>query len=345
MLYLTYRPTTIQELDTAQVRTQITAVLSADTIPHALLLTGQKGMGKTSVARIIAKAVNCLQNKFAGIGASIEPCNSCNNCESIDTNSNTDVIEQDAASNRGIDDIKELTKEAGLMPMQGRYRVFIIDECHMITTEGFNALLKTLEEPPKSALFILATTNKEKVPKTIISRCVTVNFAKATESDIVGMLSKIAKKEKLDLGADLLQTIAESSDSSYRDATKLLEQVSMQGLKTRDDMLKLVGISNSISLITILSTKPLKDALQYIEDFGNNEGSIKELITKTLYELHSLLLVKNGIGKDTGAIDMTTKQIAILIKLLHSAFEQLRYAPIENLPLQVAIAEYYQSKS
>ena len=159
MFYLKYRPQTIGEIDNTRVKELLRKILESDTLPHAFLFVGQKGTGKTSAARIFAKAINCLNNKFAKKTKSTEPCNECKNCRSIKNSSFTDVLELDAASNRGIEEIKNLIRETAFFPMAGRYRVFIIDEAHMITRDGFNALLKTLEEPPDSAVFILATTN------------------------------------------------------------------------------------------------------------------------------------------------------------------------------------------
>ncbi|MDO8741632.1 MAG: DNA polymerase III subunit gamma/tau, partial [Candidatus Roizmanbacteria bacterium] len=230
MFYLKYRPKTIEEIDNQQVKEMISKILSAKSLPHAFLLVGQKGTGKTSTARIIAKSVNCLNNKFSQSGKTaeindFEPCNKCANCKSISLSSFTDVIEMDAASNRGIEEIKNLIRETSFLPMSGGFRVFIIDEAHMITMEGFNALLKTLEEPPKSAIFILATTNLEKLPKTIISRCLKINFGKAKIIDINSMLKRITKNEGLDFNENMLKLIASHSEDSFRDAAKILEEV------------------------------------------------------------------------------------------------------------------------
>ena len=148
MFYLKYRPKTISSLDNSQIKDIVGNVLKSKEIPHAFLFVGQKGTGKTSTARIVAKAVNCLKNKFSSSAKSlsVEPCNACTNCQSVESSSSPDVIELDAASNRGIDDVRNLIKESNFLPMSNRFRVFIIDEAHMITPDAFNALLKTLEE-------------------------------------------------------------------------------------------------------------------------------------------------------------------------------------------------------
>ncbi|MFN3978738.1 MAG: DNA polymerase III subunit gamma/tau, partial [Sulfurihydrogenibium azorense] len=175
MFYLKYRPQTIEEIDNERVRERIKIVLRSKTIPHAFLLTGPKGIGKTSTARIIAKTINCQNNLFSQKSNSIEPCNICSICQSIIKGYSTDIVEIDAASARGIEEIKELINQIKFYPLQTRYKVYIIDEVHMLTKEAFNALLKTLEEPPSSTIFILASTELEKIPKTIISRCFRLN--------------------------------------------------------------------------------------------------------------------------------------------------------------------------
>ncbi|MBI1869345.1 AAA family ATPase, partial [Candidatus Gottesmanbacteria bacterium] len=166
VFYLKYRPQKISELDSQQVRERLTSIISSGQIPHALLLAGPKGTGKTSVARIIAKIINCLQHPTSHLSlptSNVEPCNNCPSCISITSGSNLDVLEIDAASNRGIEEIRDLREKIHLSPSSSRYKVYIIDEVHMLTTEAFNALLKTLEEPPAHAIFILATTDPHKV--------------------------------------------------------------------------------------------------------------------------------------------------------------------------------------
>ena len=235
MYYLKYRPQSIGELDNTKVREKISNLLKTKEIPHAMLFVGSKGMGKTSTARIIAKSVNCLDNVFSGKGTSFEPCNICTNCASIDKGSSPDVVEQDAASNRGIDEIRKLIKESAFAPMAGRYRVYIIDEAHMITPDAFNALLKTLEEPPATVLFILATTNEEKVPTTIISRCVRIPFGQASKPDIIDMLDRMIAKENISINQDIKDIIYKYSDNSFRDAAKLLEELVLQDKLQKDE--------------------------------------------------------------------------------------------------------------
>ena len=187
--YRKYRPQTIADLDSKDVRNKLDAVLrsSAPTfiqVPHAFLFTGPKGLGKTSTARIVAKVINCTDRRDTS-GKDIEPCNSCTQCVSITKGNNMDIMEIDAASNRGIDEMRDLKEKIKLSPLSAKKKVYIIDEVHMLTTEAFNALLKTLEEPPDHAVFILCTTEMHKVPATILSRCLHIGFRLATEEELV----------------------------------------------------------------------------------------------------------------------------------------------------------------
>ena len=347
MFYLKYRPKTIEEIDNQQVKEMIGKILSAKSLPHAFLFVGQKGTGKTSTARIIAKAVNCLNNKFSRSGKTAEvndyePCNKCANCQSISLSSFTDVIEMDAASNRGIEEIKSLIRETSFLPMSGGFRVFIIDEAHMITMEGFNALLKTLEEPPKTSIFILATTNLGKLPKTIVSRCLKINFGKAKITDINSMLKRITKNEGLKLNEDLLKLIANHSENSFRDAAKILEEVTFQKIKTIEELEKFLGIRGKNDLMEIIEKKDLKKTLNWINEFSQNGGDFKNLIEDILNELHFQLLIKNGVGTSDGKkISFTLSEISLLIKLLIEAYQSLRNTPIDSLPVEISLIEFY----
>src|SRR5215469_4743338 len=198
VFYRKYRPQHISDLDSASVRQTLYAVLQKN-IPHAFLFTGPKGLGKTSTARIVAKVVNCEKRKKG----ETEPCNICSQCVSIASGTNVDVLEIDAASNRGIDEIRELKEKIRLAPVLAIQKVYIIDEVHMLTTEAFNALLKTLEEPPEHAMFILCTTEAHKVPETIVSRCFQIMFKPATDQEIARSLERVAKGENLKIEKDV----------------------------------------------------------------------------------------------------------------------------------------------
>src|SRR3989338_7791855 len=338
MFYIKYRPKTIKEIDNLSAKVMIGKILESSTLPHAFLFVGQKGTGKTSTARILAKAVNCLNNKFSSNPSndsqSYEPCNKCVNCKSIGLSSFTDVIEMDAASNRGIEEIKNLIRETSFLPMSGGYRVFIIDEAHMITNEGFNALLKTLEEPPKSAIFILATTNLEKLPKTIVSRCLKINFGKASNTDIYSMLKRIAKTDNIDLKDDLLQLIASHSESSFRDAAKILEEITFQKIKSIEEVEKFLGIRGRNDLIEVIEKKDFRKTLIWIKEFSENGGDFKNLIEDILSQLHSQLLIKNDVREsEDKETPLTLSEISLLMKLLVEAYQNLRNTPIDSLPV------------
>lgn len=342
MFYLKYRPRNIEEIDNTKVRNIIKKILDAAELPHALLFTGPKGTGKTSTARIFAKAVNCLSNKFNGKSQLTEPCNKCVNCLSINASSSMDVIEMDAASNRGIEEIKSLIKETAYLPMTTKYRVFIIDEAHMITPDGFNALLKTLEEPPDTAIFILATTNPEKLPKTIVSRCVKINFGKAQKEDILSMLKRIANSEKISYPKNLYDLINSHAEGSFRDAAKILEELSMQKITTLDGAETFLGISGKNDLLEIIAKGDIKRTFAWVDEFSKNGGDFKNLIEDLLEQLRSFLLMKKGVeSEDLPQSSLTTSQIVILIKLLMEAYRALRSSPIESLPLEIALSEFY----
>ncbi len=219
-LYLKYRPQTIDELDLAGVRKALLDIVKANKFAHAYLLTGPRGAGKTSTARVMGRIVNCEKNGDK-LG---EPCNKCSACKSILEGSALDVIEIDAASNRGIDDIRDLKEKIRLSPSSLCRKVYIIDEVHMLTSEAFNALLKTLEEPPSHSLFILCTTELHKVPATIISRCVGIQFTKATSEEMQRSFARVIKGEGAEAEAGALEYLSKAVDGSFRDGVKILDQ-------------------------------------------------------------------------------------------------------------------------
>ncbi len=341
MFYLKYRPKTITNLDNSSVKEKLTNLLKNKSLPHAYLFVGQKGTGKTSTARIFAKSVNCLANSFSKKGDSIEPCNKCANCMSIETGASPDVTELDAASNRGIDEVRSLIREAAFLPMTCRYRVFIIDEAHMITNDAFNALLKTLEEPPETVLFILATTTEEKVPKTIVSRCLLVNFGKANREDVIRMLKRIQLAEKISVTDDVLEIIAKNSEKSFRDATKLFEELVIQNKLNPVDVKHYLGLRSQHTLMDLIQKKSLKDSLLWIEEFSESGGSFKRLLEELLEELRYMLLAKNGVGTLDIITSLSSAEIANLMKLFTEAYNTLRISPIDSIPLEIALVEFY----
>lgn len=348
MFYLKYRPQTIEEIDNQEIRQRIKTLVKSKKIPHAMLFSGPKGTGKTSTARILAKIINCQENLFSGRSDSIEPCNHCSSCQTITKGHSVDVVEIDAASNRGIDQVKELINQVKFYPLNSRYKVYIIDEVHMLTKEAFNAFLKTLEEPPSSTIFILATTEIEKLPKTVVSRCLKFNFAKAKETEILRMLSRISKSEKIDIEKKVLEFIAKHADHSFRDGAKLLEELvietkSKKGSKpTVEKVKEILGLNEEYNdLIQFLEKKDLKNTVEFIEKYDKKGGNFKVLIESLLDKLHLILLKKNQLETNLkDDYNFSLKEITLLIKLLQRAYNELKYSPIEVLPLEVALVEY-----
>ncbi len=227
-LYRKYRPKSFsQVIDQVQAKLVLQNAILTDRVSHAYIFSGPRGSGKTTLARILAKALNCPNRK------DFEPCCTCESCVSIDKGNHPDVVELDAASNRGIDEIRRIRDAVVFKPMMGLYKVYIIDEFHMLTREAFNALLKTLEEPPESVVFVLATTNLERVPPTIISRCQLIEFRSFKEDDILQQLKFVASKENVPIDEDALKLIAKRASGGMRDALTLFDQVSSYALNDR----------------------------------------------------------------------------------------------------------------
>lgn len=343
MYYLKYRPRSVAELDNLAPANTIRTILQSKPLPHAFLFIGHKGTGKTSTARIFAKAVNCLSNIFSGKGESIEPCNICSNCKSIDKSSFPDVTEMDAASNRGINEVKELIRETSLMPMAGKYRVYIIDEAHMITNDGFNALLKTLEEPPETVIFILATTNLEKVPKTIVSRCVLIQFGGAQVEEIVHMLKRIKIGEKLTISDEALLIIAHHCDLSFRDGAKILEEIVLSGNTDEESILKKIGIRSKVALYESMKNKEPAKSLAWIKEFTAGGGNISLLIEEFLLDLQNHLLSLHKVPGSSSTLSYSLKETIVLMKLLNEAYGMIKLSPFPSIPLEVALLEYYDT--
>lgn len=246
-LYRKYRPKDFSEIaGESDIVKTLKNSLDNDRISHAYLFSGPRGVGKTTSARLIAKGVNCLKN-----GISSSPCNECENCREIDNGSFIDLIEIDAASNRGIDEIRELKDKINYQPSKGRKKIYIIDEVHMLTKEAFNALLKTLEEPPEHVIFILATTEPDKILPTIISRCQRYDFKSLTYTEVKDKLSEICRGENVEIDEGSLGLIYESSGGSMRDAISILERVIITYLGEKideDKCSKVIGITSKTLL-------------------------------------------------------------------------------------------------
>jgi DNA polymerase-3 subunit gamma/tau len=346
--YLKYRPQKVSELDSVLVRKFLTNVLSRKTLPHAFLFAGPRGGGKTSAARILAKVINC-QKKTP---KSIEPCNKCDACLGITSGSFLDLIEIDGASNRGIDEIRQLRERIKLAPTFGKYKVYVIDEVHMLTTEAFNALLKTLEEPPTHAIFVLCTTQPGKLPETIISRCLRLNFRKGTIPEVVGSLVRVTRGEGLKVPKNVLEEIAKNCDGSFRDAQKILEQLVIEGqpytVEKVKQVLDLTQDAYVGEFLNLLASKKIKEGLSWIDGFTQKRGNLRVLTTEILETLRKALLAKFGLVEEDKIIlenlKLETGEIKTLIDLFTKAATDLRSADIPQLPLELAVVEWGERK-
>lgn len=364
--YRKYRPQTIEELDLDSVRERLTSILSAKELPHAFLFTGPKGLGKTSSARILAKAISCERvsrvSKVSSVSKGnktpdtrgtldtpdtlrFEPCNKCDNCVSITNGSNIDVLEIDAASNRGIDEIRDLREKIKFSPASLPRKVYIIDEVHMLTTDAFNALLKTLEEPPAHAVFILCTTEVEKVPATIASRTFHVEFRKPTKEEISRSLERIVVGEKIQINKEVLERIHKLSENSFRDAAKILEELVISSKEgkittaTLENVYKSAGSDSIlIELLKALSKKDSAGALRIVDNLAQKGADFK-VVTERLAEiLHSVLMIRAGIpneGEDFAELEIGDAQN--LLSKLNESYRDIKFSVLPQLPLELVV--------
>lgn len=347
MFYTKYRPKNFTEIskpnDVAEAL--VNQVLSAK-VGHAYLFVGSRGTGKTTTARILAKALNCQKLEKSG-----DPCNECENCKHINKASFPDLIEIDAASNRGIDDIRELKSKINLAPTFGKSKVYIIDEVHMLTTEAFNALLKTLEEPPERVVFILCTTEEHKIPDTVKSRCQVFKFKKATIPQIIKKLEEILKQEGVEsLTKEDLKKIAQSASGGFRDAETLLQQV-VEGNLSVSSFVGLNSQEQYHALTTALIERDAKKALSLFHkslDIGIDVSvwCYDYLLYLRNLLFFSVLLSPDSVDKDDedimkdNARALGTNNLAYLTELFLNASEKLAQSVIPQLPVEIAITTY-----
>lgn len=288
-LYRTWRPQDFDGLvGQEHIRKALTNALESGRISHAYLFTGPRGTGKTSTARILAKALNCEK------GPTPYPCNTCDHCREITEGTSADVIEIDAASNRGIDEIRKLREQVHFAPVSSRYKVYIIDEVHMITADAFNALLKTLEEPPEHVVFILATTEPQKIPTTIHSRCQRFDFRRVTVDDIAAHLQKVAEGSNINAEPDALRLMAIQADGGMRDAVGLLDQCSIMAnpvtAETVRQVLGIAGRDTMRALVEKIGRRDLPAALDLLNQLMDDGKDVTQVLTELLEYMRALLL-------------------------------------------------------
>lgn len=348
VLYRKYRS---QDFDQLIGQDHITKILKnavkGDQLAQAYLLVGSRGTGKTSTARILAKAVNCLDIKKDG-----NPCGKCSVCKSISDGRFLDLIEIDAASNRGIDQIRDLKEKIEFSPTEGRFKVYIIDEVHMLTTEAFNALLKTLEEPPAHVIFILATTDVHKLPPTILSRCQRHDFRLGTEKEIAKALTDVAKSEDTKIEKDALAILVQNAKGSYRDALSLLDVVYSGQLKKGDtkvitkkeisDVLGLPDIDVVYLLIKSLLSGDGSKSLDLLHDLESKGANLQKFASFVLEVLREVLTqkIKGDLSdQNSFAKDLTMRELMTLIRLFLDAEGRMKYANDQLLVLELIIPE------
>jgi DNA polymerase-3 subunit gamma/tau len=312
VFYRKWRPQTLSEVVGQEPVTQtLRHAVESGKIAHAYLFCGPRGTGKTSMARILAKAVNC-PNKAGG-----EPCNSCDMCRSVTEGRALDVIEIDAASNRGIDEIRSLREKANYAPSLARYKVYIIDEVHMLTEAACNALLKTLEEPPPYVIFVLATTEAHKVLATIVSRCQRFNFHRLRQTEIVDKLKLICKKEKIHIESASLELIARAATGSLRDAENILQQmIAYYGNRIELDQIQTeLGIgwdSRVRELARCVVSRDVATGLKIANSLNSDGVDLRQFNLGLVEYLRGLLLAKSGCGE---ALDITSEDLAEMNRL------------------------------
>jgi DNA polymerase-3 subunit gamma/tau len=351
-LYRRWRPQTFAEvIGQEHVTRTLQNALADDRVSHAYLFTGPRGTGKTSVARILAKAVNCTSD-----GAE-KPCNQCPICISLTEGRSLDLIEIDAASNRGIDEIRDLREKVNFAPSEARYKTYIVDEVHMLTNEAFNALLKTLEEPPPHVIFVLATTEPHKIPATILSRCQRFDFHRVTLQDLLSKLRRICQEEGIAIEQAALELIARSATGSFRDAESLLDQL----VAFADEEITLAQVQALLGTVPSQAVEELVDhilegdvaaGLRLINQTIDDGLDPRQLNRQLLEHLRGLLLIRMCGG--TSLLNVTEEHLARMeaqakriparrlvqtIKLFNEAGLNMKIGFQPQLPLELALVE------
>ena len=351
-LYRRWRPQDFDSLvGQEHIRVTLENAIRSDKIAHAYLFAGPRGTGKTSTAKIFAKALNCVQ------GPTLHPCNTCSSCVGITDGSSMDVVEVDAASNRGIDEIRDLRETVKFAPVEGKYKVYIIDEVHMLTTEAFNALLKTLEEPPSHVVFILATTEPHKIPATIHSRCQRYDFRRITQGDLLVRLQEVAAAGGMNVEEDALRLIAAQADGGMRDALSLLDQCASMAADGHvsealvRNLLGLVGHEWVWSMTERLGKKDAAALLEGLEEMLSMGREAKQMAVEWAGYLRDVMLYQAAPGMEkwqdcSGSMreklaehakQLSQSAIMQAVRRLGEAIQEARWAVDARIPLEMAL--------
>jgi len=350
-LYRKYRPKNFSDLvGQEQVVQTLKNSIKFERISHAYLFAGPRGTGKTSTAKVYARALNCLEED------GIEPCGHCENCQRIDNDQSMDLIEIDAASNRGIEAIRELREKVKFYPGEGRYKIYIIDEVHMLTNQAFNALLKTLEEPPENVIFILATTEPHKVIPTILSRCQRFDFSLLTQQEIAGRLEFICQEEEIEYESEALNLIAYSSSGGMRDAISLLDQaISYSGkdisLEEIEEMLGRVKVKTLSRFVNFLAENDTAGTIELSGELQSAGRTVGRIVSDLIDYCRQLMLIANGSPKlayrgiDSGRKNLlendaqlfSAAEINYIVSKLTELDGQLRYAERPDILLELTL--------
>jgi len=362
VLYRKYRPKTFKEIVGQEHIVQtLTNALKMGRVAHAYLFSGPRGTGKTSIARLLAKAVNCEEQPSSN-PTSYEPCNKCPACQEINEGRCLDLIEIDAASNRGIDEIRELRNGIKFSPNRLKYKVFIVDESHMLTREAFNALLKTLEEPPAHAIFVLVTTEIHKIPQTIISRCQRFDFWKLPLDKVIGRLAGIAQAEKVKIEKPALQLIALNADGSLRDGESLLGQIIVTAGQDKEvtlsEVQQILGVTNIQAiqdLVNYLSQKQVSQSISHINQIADQGYDLTQFSRSLINYLRKMMILRiDPQLANLAASELTKEQLDVIInqaqnfsesdlikiiRLFIRAENEIKFANLPQLPLELAVVE------
>lgn len=352
-LYRKFRPDNFNDVKGQDhIVTTLRNQIKSGRIGHAYLFTGTRGTGKTTVAKLFAKAVNC-ENPHDG-----NPCNECRTCKGIISGTSMNVIEIDAASNNGVENVREIVDEVRYSPTEGKYKVYIIDEVHMLSAGAFNALLKTIEEPPSYVIFILATTEVHKIPVTILSRCQRYDFKRISIDTISGRLREITDKENIEIEDKALRYIARIADGSLRDALSLLDQcISFYLGKniTYDNVLDVLGTVDTTvfsKLLRCVRQQDVTGCIKILDEIENNGRELSQFVSDLIWYLRNLLLVKAADNVNDIIIDMSTENLMLLkeesqnfdedilmryIRVLSELANQIRYASRKRILLEIAL--------